>query len=139
MILGLPILNYQEVGEFFLNKDLQLLIVDKKVSFDGNTASFNNSYFCYKFLPRDIIFEHLENNNYIYKLDNVLISRFKVLKIYKQIMKQPNLDKVNGLLFALTYNSLLSNADYELIKEYVEHWRKCIQKEEFNNGFFKTI
>lgn len=63
LILGLPILNYQEVGEFFQNKDLQLLIVDKKVSFDGNTASFNNSYFCNKLLPKDIIFEHLENNN----------------------------------------------------------------------------
>lgn len=63
MVLGLPILNYQEVGEFFLDKELQLLIVDKKVSFDGNTASFNNSYFCYKFLPKDIIFEHLVNNN----------------------------------------------------------------------------
>lgn len=63
MICGLPILNYQEVGEFFLDKDLQLLIVDKKVSFDGNTASFNNSYFCHNFLPKDIIFEHLDNNN----------------------------------------------------------------------------
>ena len=63
MVMGLPILNYQEVGEFFLDKELQLLIVDKKVSFDGNTASFNNSYFCYKMLPKDIIFEHLENNN----------------------------------------------------------------------------
>lgn len=63
MILGLPILNYQEVGEFFIGKELQLLIVDKKVSFDGNTASFNNSYFCYKMLPRDIIFAHIENNN----------------------------------------------------------------------------
>lgn len=63
MVMGLPILNYQEVGTFFLDKQLQLLIVDKKVSFDGNTASFNNSYFCYKMLPKDIIFEHLENNN----------------------------------------------------------------------------
>ena len=63
MICGLPILNYQEVGEFFLDKELQLLIVDKKVSFDGNTASFNNSYFCYKMLPKDIIFTHLDNNN----------------------------------------------------------------------------
>ncbi len=63
MVLGLPILNYQEVGAFFLDKELQLLIVDKKVSFDGNTASFNNSYFCYKMLPKDIIFEHLDNNN----------------------------------------------------------------------------
>lgn len=63
VILGLPILNYQEVGSFFLGRKLQLLIVDKKVSFDGNTASFNNSYFCYNFLPQDIMFEHLENNN----------------------------------------------------------------------------
>ena len=63
MICGLPILNYQEVGEFFLDKELQLLIVDKKVSFDGKTASFNNSYFCYKMLPKDLMFVHLENNN----------------------------------------------------------------------------
>lgn len=63
MICGLPILNYQEIGKFFLNKELQLLIVDKKVSFDGNTASFNNSYFCYKVLPKDLMFEHLEHNN----------------------------------------------------------------------------
>jgi len=63
IILGLPILNYQQIGNFFLDKDLQLLIVDKKVSFDGNTASFNNSYFCKDILPNDIMFEHLENNN----------------------------------------------------------------------------
>jgi hypothetical protein len=63
MVLGLPILNYQEIGNFFLDKELQLLIVDKKVSFDGNTASFNNSYFCYNILPKDLMFVHLENNN----------------------------------------------------------------------------
>ena len=63
MILGLPILNYQEIGDFFIGKSLQLLIVNKKVSFDGNTASFNNSYFCNKVLPKDIIFESLAHNN----------------------------------------------------------------------------
>ena len=63
MVLGLPILNYQEIGQFFLDKPLQLLIVDKKVSFDGNTASFNNSYFCNMFLPNDLMFRHLEHNN----------------------------------------------------------------------------
>lgn len=63
MVMGLPILNYQEVGRFFLDKELQLLIVDKKVSFDGNTASFNNSYFCYNFLPKDLMFVSLEHNN----------------------------------------------------------------------------
>jgi hypothetical protein len=63
MVMGLPILNYQEVGEFFLGRELQLLIVDKKVSFDGNTASFNNSFFCRAMLPKDLIFAHLAHNN----------------------------------------------------------------------------
>lgn len=63
VLFGLPILNYQEVGAFFLDKSLQLLIVDKKVSFDGNTASFNTSYFCNRMLPRDLMFAHLEHNN----------------------------------------------------------------------------
>lgn len=63
MICPLTMLNYQEVGEFFLDKELQLLIVDKKVSFDGHTASFNNSYFCYKMLPKDLMFTHLQHNN----------------------------------------------------------------------------
>ena len=65
MLMNLECLNYQEVGNFFYNRlsRLQLLIVDKKVSFDGKTASFNTSYFCNDLLPKDIIFEHLEHNN----------------------------------------------------------------------------
>lgn len=63
MVMNLNILNYQVVGEFFLDKPLQLLIVDKKVSYDGNTSSFNSSYFCNKMLPRDLMFTHLEHNN----------------------------------------------------------------------------
>lgn len=86
MICGLPILNYQEVGEFFIDKELQLLIVDKKVSFDGNTASFNNSYFCYKMLPKDIIFEHLAHNN---SNENYVAS-----KMYNEIIKEKQNDKI---------------------------------------------
>jgi len=64
MLFNLSILNYQEVGKFFLDKDLQLLIVDKKVSFTGKMPSFNTSYFCGGgMLPKDIIFTHLDNNN----------------------------------------------------------------------------
>lgn len=63
MILGLPILNYQEIGEFFLDKNLELLIFDKKVSFDGSTASFNCSYFCNGILPKQIMFYHLPHTN----------------------------------------------------------------------------
>jgi hypothetical protein len=63
LLLGLPILNYQEVGSFFLNRPLQLLIFDKKVSFDGGTSAFNSSYFCWNFLPKDLSFHHLPHNN----------------------------------------------------------------------------
>lgn len=63
MLLNIECLNYQVVGEFLLDKEWQLLLVDKKVSFDGNTASFNTSYFCSKMLPKDIVVKHLENNN----------------------------------------------------------------------------
>jgi|TARA_R110000796_G_scaffold122231_1_gene236611 hypothetical protein len=68
VVMGLPILNYQVVGSFFIEhqnagRSLQLLIVDKKVSFDGNTASFNNSFFCHRLLEKDIMFAHLEHNN----------------------------------------------------------------------------
>ena len=63
LLLGLPILNYQEVGNFFLNRPLQLLIFDKKVSFNGKTSAFNSSYFCSNFLPKDLSFYHLPHNN----------------------------------------------------------------------------
>lgn len=63
MLMNIECLNYQVVGEFFLDKPLELLIVDKKVSFDGNTASFNTSYFCKDMLPNQLMFEHLEHNN----------------------------------------------------------------------------
>lgn len=63
ILLNIECLNYQIIGEYFLDKPLQLLIVDKKVSFDGNTSSFNTSYFCNKILPKDLMFAHLEHNN----------------------------------------------------------------------------
>ena len=63
MLMNIECLNYQVIGEFFLDKSLQLLIVDKKVSFDGNTASFNTSYFCKDMLPKDLMFYHLKHNN----------------------------------------------------------------------------
>ena len=63
VILGLPILNYQVIGNFFLDKPLQLLIFDKKISYDGNTSAFNTSYFCKDVLPNDLMFHHLPHNN----------------------------------------------------------------------------
>ncbi len=82
MIMGLPILNYQEIGNFFVGKSLELLIVDKKVSFNGKTASFNNSYFCKDVLPTSIIFEHLEHNNSgkNYKPSRMMIEKESIME-----------------------------------------------------------
>jgi hypothetical protein len=57
------ILNYHEIGEFFVGKNLDMLIFDKKVSFDGNTSSFNCSYFSDGILPKGNTFYHLPHNN----------------------------------------------------------------------------
>lgn len=91
MVLPLTMLNYQEVGTFFLDKELQLLIVDKKVSFNGNTASFNNSYYCYKLLPKDLIFTHLEHNN---SNSNYVASRMN-----KDLKEDFKIEKDNNKLF----------------------------------------
>lgn len=63
MLCNEMIINYQEVANLFTNYEIQLLAPDKKVSFNGKTSSFACGYFCWKFLPRDLIFVHMEDNN----------------------------------------------------------------------------
>ena len=67
LLCNLMAANYNEITELFCeaqrtSKPVQYLIPDKKVSFDGNTASFNSSYFTWEFLDRTEYF-HLEHNN----------------------------------------------------------------------------
>lgn len=63
MLCNEMIINYQEVANLFLGYEIQMLCPDKKVSFDGYTSSFACGYFCWRFLPRDLIFCHMEDNN----------------------------------------------------------------------------
>lgn len=64
MLTNIMCLNYQEIGYYFSDNPCQMLIVDKRVSFDGNPSSFNSSYICgNNFLPKDLIFIHIEHNN----------------------------------------------------------------------------
>lgn len=64
MLMNIMALNYQEIGQFFwqVGNDIQFLIPDKKVSFDGRTSSFCSGYVSYKFLDKTE-FVHLDNNN----------------------------------------------------------------------------
>jgi len=63
MILGLPILNYQTVSGFYVGKNLDMLIFDKKVSFNGKTSNFACAYFSNGILPKGNTFYHLPHNN----------------------------------------------------------------------------
>lgn len=65
MLMNLMAINYQEIGEFFSSLpkgDIQFIIPDKKVSFDGRTSSFCSGYVCYKFIDHTE-FVHLPHNN----------------------------------------------------------------------------
>ena len=62
-------LNDSAPAKLFLdnNKQLQLLMFDKRMRFVNNgeilnKITFSSSYFCYNFLPNDLIFERLKIN-----------------------------------------------------------------------------
>ena len=62
-LLPLTTLEGKQRGELFRKYGLQLIIFDKRIEFISNKKSgvwFNTSYFCYKLLPKDLIFEELK-------------------------------------------------------------------------------
>ena len=63
MLCNEMIINYQEIANMFSKHNIQMLCPDKKVSFNGKTSSFATGYFCWMFLPNDLIFTHMEDNN----------------------------------------------------------------------------
>ena len=63
MLSNIMCLNYMEIGKYFADNPVQLLIPDKRISFDGNPSSFCSGYFCKDFLPSDLLFCHLEHCN----------------------------------------------------------------------------
>jgi hypothetical protein len=63
MLSNIMCLNYMEIGDYFINNPIQLLIPNKRVSFDGNPSSFCSGYFCKDFLPRQLMFVSLPHCN----------------------------------------------------------------------------
>jgi hypothetical protein len=63
MLTNVMSLNYMEIGNYFADNPIQMLIPDKRVSFDGNPSSFCSGYVCKGFLERDLEFCHLPHCN----------------------------------------------------------------------------
>lgn len=54
-------LNDAAPKQLFFDRDLQLLMFDKRIEFNGNKKiTFSSSYYCYNFLPKQIIMRKLK-------------------------------------------------------------------------------
>ena len=62
LLMPLTTLEGIERGKLFRKFGIQLLVFDKRINYMNNKKSnwFNTSWFCYKVLPRDLIFESLD-------------------------------------------------------------------------------
>lgn len=64
LIMSNTWLNDAAPKQIFKEKDLQLLMFDKRIKYNAsNKITFSSSYFCYDFLPKQIIMEILLPNN----------------------------------------------------------------------------
>ena len=53
-------LNDSAPKQLFKNKNLQLLMFDKRIQYNNNNKiTFSSSYYCYDFLPKQIIMEFI--------------------------------------------------------------------------------
>ena len=56
-------LNDAAPKQLFKNKELQLLMFDKRIEFNNNNKiTFSSSYYCWNFLPKQIIMEYINKN-----------------------------------------------------------------------------
>jgi hypothetical protein len=64
MAMNMMAINYSEIGNYFADNPVALIIPDKKISFDGNTSSFCTGYVTRGFLPDEAVkFVHVPHNN----------------------------------------------------------------------------
>ena len=64
LLMSMTWFNDSAPNKLFYEKDLQLLMFDKRIKYYGNTkATFNSSYLCWNFLPKQIIQRKLHVHN----------------------------------------------------------------------------
>ncbi len=99
-----------QVFDVDTTKEIEDKIKENNVTYDF--TKINNPYITY-----------LEQNNKVsnnaYNICGVIISRFKVLRLYASLSNMsPSTDKL--LLFCITYHSKITAQEFAIMKEYVE-------------------
>ena len=89
LICNMMAINYQEIGSHFVDHPVGFIIPDKKVSFDGNTASFCSGYYCSDSFFSGNKFVHLEDNNSKqYFKPSEMISELELILFKKKKIKE---------------------------------------------------
>lgn len=58
-------INSSAPARLFAEKEMQILLFDKRIQFtEKNAAYFDSSYFCHKVLPHQIVFENQERSRF---------------------------------------------------------------------------
>lgn len=85
----------------------------------SNDVSITNSIFNNAFIQS--INKYIDYDNaLIYNFDGVRISRLKVLRIYNALMKKGIKDSIDNFMYAITYNSIISQENYDKILKIVK-------------------
>lgn len=91
-------LNDSAPKELFYEKDIQLLMFDKRMFFKNGDiinfkTSFSSSYYCYNFLPKQIIMRKLDDSKYL-----ILIKKGDLVKTNRdfigKIINYPSNDNI---------------------------------------------
>ena len=65
-----------------------------------------------------------KNNPFRYNFNGTLISKLKVERIYNILLNYGLGDKEDSLLYAVLYNTIINQEDYEKVKQIVKGWSK---------------
>ncbi|MGN0973699.1 MAG: hypothetical protein ACI4OT_03055 [Bacilli bacterium] len=111
------------------NDDMLIIDIDQKYEeenmpirqlyFLANKSSYDD----FELALNDEKIQELEKNKvdeYIYSIEGIKVSRYKVLRIYSEILKDGSIDKDKGLLFSVTYKSMLNEGEYNDIKQSIK-------------------
>ena len=100
----------------FKDKDKYDNIIKNTKDLQISNSIFNNAYIqsINKYIDYD--------SALIYNFKGIRISRLKVLRIYNTLIKSGIKDSFDSLMYAITYNTIISRENYDKLS-------KCIKKE----------
>lgn len=112
--LGINKDNYMKmtncVNPYIDNQDDMMKMIGKNSNISDMSITYD-----------DILYglEEYRVNDVLYDFGGVLISRLKVIRIFKCLEDRKNISIKNRLLFALCYKKIMNNDDYEVLNKIV--------------------